>query len=138
MTWRRLFAKRPQTISAKERTIFLDSFAKDISPKAIKQFISETDRIILRHTTAEYQVLDMLHDNRQLMVQGGPGSGKTWLALEQAFRFANEGLQVLALCYRFFDSSRRCNRQEQRACSRIFGIGQPCRKDRMLSSLKSA
>ena len=28
MTWRRPFAKRHQTISAKERTIFLDSFAK--------------------------------------------------------------------------------------------------------------
>ena len=41
----------------------------------------------------------MLRENRQIVVQGGPGSGKTWLALEQAFRFANEGLQVLFLCY---------------------------------------
>jgi hypothetical protein len=41
----------------------------------------------------------MLADNRQIVVQGGPGSRKTWLALEQAFRFANEGLQVLLLCY---------------------------------------
>jgi hypothetical protein len=47
MTWRRLFAKRHQTISAKERTIFLNSFAKDISPKAIKQFISEPLKIDL-------------------------------------------------------------------------------------------
>ena len=37
--------------------------------------------------------------NRQLVVQGGPGSGKTWLALEQAFRYANGGLRVLLLCY---------------------------------------
>jgi hypothetical protein len=41
----------------------------------------------------------MLRDNRQLIVQGGPGSGKTWLALEQAFRYAEEGLRVLLLCY---------------------------------------
>jgi hypothetical protein len=41
----------------------------------------------------------MLRGNRQLVVEGGPGSGKTWLALEQAFRFANDGLQVLFLCY---------------------------------------
>jgi hypothetical protein len=67
--------------------------------KAIQQFISETDRIILRHTTAEYHLLDMLRDNRQLVIEGGPGSGKTWLALEQAFRFAGDGLQVLFLCY---------------------------------------
>jgi Type III restriction enzyme, res subunit len=43
--------------------------------------------------------LDLLRDNRQLIVKGGPGSGKTWLALEQAFRYAEEGLQVLVLCY---------------------------------------
>jgi hypothetical protein len=98
ITWQRLFAKRCIAISSKQRTIFLDSLAKDICPKAIKHFISETDRIILRHTTAEYEVLDMLRENRQSAVQGGPGSGKTWLALEQAFRFANQGLQVLLLC----------------------------------------
>jgi superfamily I DNA and RNA helicase len=83
----------------KERRTFLDSFAKEISLKAIEHFISETDKIILRHTIAEYHLLDMLRDNRQLVIEGGPGSGKTWLALEQAFRFANEGLQVLLLCY---------------------------------------
>jgi superfamily II DNA or RNA helicase len=41
----------------------------------------------------------VLRDNRQLVVQGGPGSGKTWLALEQAFGYAEDGLQVLLLCY---------------------------------------
>jgi hypothetical protein len=99
MTWRRLFANHHQTISKKEQKAFLDSFAKEISPQAIAHFISETDRIILRHTIAEYHLLDMLRDNRQLVIEGGPGSGKTWLALEQAFRFANYGLQVLFLCY---------------------------------------
>jgi hypothetical protein len=99
LTWRRLFANRHQAISKRERRTFLDSFAKDISPKAIERFISETDKIMLRHTIAEFHVLDMLRGNRQLMVEGGPGSGKTWLALEQAFRFADEGLQVLFLCY---------------------------------------
>ena len=98
-TWRRLFADRCYTVSKRERKVFLDSLAKGISPKAIQHFISETDRIILRHTIAEYQVLDMLRGNRQLVVEGGPGSGKTWLALEQAFRFESDGLQVLLLCY---------------------------------------
>jgi hypothetical protein len=99
VTWHRLFANRHQKVSKKERKTFLDAFAKDISPKVIQHFISETDRIILRHTIAEYHLLDMLRDSRQLVIEGGPGSGKTWLALEQAFRFANDGLQVLFLCY---------------------------------------
>jgi hypothetical protein len=35
VTWRRLFANHHQTISKKEQKAFLDSFAKEISPKAI-------------------------------------------------------------------------------------------------------
>ena len=98
-TWDRLFARRGHPVPEEERKVFLDSYAKDISPKEIKHFVTETDRILLRQTTAEYQILDLLRDNRQLVVQGGPGSGKTWLALEQAFRYAEEGLRVLLLCY---------------------------------------
>ena len=97
-TWDRLFPRR-HPVPEEERKVFLKSYAKDISPKEIKHFVGETDRILLRQTTAEYQILDMLRDNRQLVVQGGPGSGKTWLALEQAFRYAKEGLRVLFLCY---------------------------------------
>src|SRR3984893_11032112 len=98
-TWGRLFVRSGYPVPQEERKVFLDSFAKDISPKEIKRFVTETDRILLRQTIAEYQVLDLLRDNRQLVVQGGPGSGKTWLALEQAFRYAEEGLRVLLLCY---------------------------------------
>ena len=98
-TWGRLFARRDHPVPEEERKVFLDSCAKDISPKEIKHFVTETDRILLRQTIAEYQILDMLRDNRQLVVQGGPGSGKTWLALEQAFRYAEDGLRVLLLCY---------------------------------------
>ena len=98
-TWGRLFPRSGYSVPKQERNAFLDSWAKGISPQEIKHFITETDRILLRQTTAEYQFLDMLHDNRQLFVKGGPGSGKTWLALEQAFRYAGDGLQVLLLCY---------------------------------------
>jgi hypothetical protein len=99
MTWRRLFARRGYPVPEKERKAFLDAFAEDISPKEIKHFVSQTDLILLQQTIAEYQVLDLLRENRQLVVQGGPGSGKTWLALEQTFRYTGEGLQVLLLCY---------------------------------------
>jgi hypothetical protein len=38
MTWHRLFGKRRLTISNKQRTTFLDSFAKDISPQGYQTF----------------------------------------------------------------------------------------------------
>jgi len=42
-----------------------------------------------------------MRDNRQHLVQGGPGTGKTWLAFEQAYRLAEResGKSVLLLCY---------------------------------------
>jgi hypothetical protein len=52
MTWRRVFTDDHQTISKKECRTFLDSFAKEISPRAIEHLISEIDRIILRQTIA--------------------------------------------------------------------------------------
>ena len=96
-TWGRLFARRDHPVLEEERKVFLDSCAKDISPTEISHFVTETERILLRQTTAEYQILDMLCDNRQLVVHGGPGSGKTWLALEQAFRYAEEDLRTREL-----------------------------------------
>jgi len=40
-----------------------------------------------------------MSDNRQLLVRGGPGSGKTWMAERHALRLAASGLDVLFLCY---------------------------------------
>ncbi len=81
------------------RQLFLAVFAARITPKAQHYFLDETDRILERHTEREFRLLDQLQDNRQLLVQGGTGSGKTSLAIEQARRWAGEGERVLMLCY---------------------------------------
>jgi hypothetical protein len=44
-------------------------------------------------------LLDLMSDNPRILVKGGPGSGKTVLAIEQAMRFAAEGKRVGLLCY---------------------------------------
>jgi len=95
-TWGRLFASRNHPVSGEERKVFLDSFAKDISPKEIKHFVTETDRILLRQTTAEYQILDMLCGNRQLVVQGGPGSGKNLVSTRASVPLCRGGSAGLA------------------------------------------
>jgi len=83
------------------RDIFFETFGKDATPLAVRHFVDETDRRLIRQTEAEYELLDILGDNRQFLVQGGTGSGKTWLAFEQACRWANSGSgrRVLFLCY---------------------------------------
>ena len=49
--------------------------------------------------TADLSLLDALSGNRQILVRGGPGSGKTWLAERLARQFADNGKHVLFLCY---------------------------------------
>jgi hypothetical protein len=56
----------------------------------------------MRQTEASYELMDVLGENRQFLVRGGAGTGKTWMAFEQARRWAESGgtgNQVLLLCY---------------------------------------
>ena len=67
--------------------------------KEIRHFVKETDSLLLRQLSLDYEILDMLTANKQLLVSGGVGSGKTWMALEHAYRLAAAGQNVLFLCY---------------------------------------
>ena len=44
-------------------------------------------------------LLDLMSDNKRIFIKGGPGSGKTILAIEQAMRLARDGGRVGLLCY---------------------------------------
>jgi hypothetical protein len=50
-------------------------------------------------TRDQARVLGMLRYQRRVKVTGGAGSGKTWLALEQARRLVEAGERVGLLCY---------------------------------------
>ncbi|MFW6272228.1 MAG: DNA/RNA helicase domain-containing protein [bacterium] len=64
--------------------------------------LKRNDEKFKRYTDeAQEYVLTMLEDNPQMgaIVKGGPGTGKTWLALEHAKRQSNQGNNVLFLCF---------------------------------------
>ncbi|MFZ2279979.1 MAG: hypothetical protein WAW39_19440 [Prosthecobacter sp.] len=102
-TWRRLFTQlRP--VSPEQTATFLDAYGEGLEPKAVKAFITETDKLILRQAMASYRLLDMLSGNLQLVVEGGVGTGKSWYAIEQARRLAeniggDSGRDVLMIAY---------------------------------------
>ena len=48
----------------------------------------------------QFEVLDTVAPNRRVLIQGGPGTGKTVLALEKATRLArDEGFRTLLTCF---------------------------------------
>lgn len=52
-----------------------------------------------RLTEAQSLILDATRSLRRVEVRGGAGSGKTWMAVEQARRLSREGKRVALLCY---------------------------------------
>lgn len=100
--WDERFSDPKIRLDGRAREIFFDAYGEGITPKAIRRFVNQTDRMLMRQTECSYELLDQLAGNRQLLVQGGMGTGKTWLAFEQARRWAEEseeGNRVLFLSY---------------------------------------
>ena len=59
----------------------------------------EHEERVRQMTRDQYKVLDHLSYHRRAKVVGGAGTGKTWLALEQARRLASKGQRVALVCY---------------------------------------
>lgn len=60
--------------------------------------VEENDYSFLQLTQEQKKVLDFISDQGNASIQGGAGTGKTFIAVEQAKRFSNNG-EVLFLCF---------------------------------------
>jgi hypothetical protein len=98
--WDLHVAKVPLHSSAAEaKSVFRDAFCEGLRPKAIKAFIKSTEGLFERSVSQDFKLLSLLSENRQLMIQGGAGTGKTSLAVCQAKEYAANGQKTLLLCY---------------------------------------
>ena len=97
----RFFNGEPLRDIQRHREVFLQTYGKGGRPQDLKHFIDHNEIIFRKQLTRQYQLLDILEGNRQLFVEGGAGTGKTWNAVEKAVRLAEQGdgAQVLLLSY---------------------------------------
>lgn len=114
--WKNVFARaHPCSNPSGARRLVLDVYGENVGGISAKRCLAQTDRQLLLQATRDYDLLDQLAENRVLLVRGGPGSGKSWLAQELAVREAQAGKQVLFLCYNLDFASETANKLAKRS-----------------------
>lgn len=66
---------------------------------ALKVQIQNSEERLIKLTGEQYNCLDQIEDNKRAMIEGGAGTGKTLIAIEEAKRAVANGLKVALLCY---------------------------------------
>jgi len=61
--------------------------------------LDEHEAVVNLLTRQQYATLERIRSNDRIVVNGGPGTGKTWLALEHARRESARGARVGLVCY---------------------------------------
>lgn len=77
-------------------------FRKDIKFEIpIPEYFQRDEKITKKYTEQQFEILQQLIDNPQVsyIINGGPGTGKTLMALEYAMQLNTKGKKVLILCY---------------------------------------
>lgn len=65
----------------------------------VGEAVAERDELVERLSEEQGVILDAIRLLDRVEIRGGAGSGKTWLAVEQARRLAREGRRVAIVCY---------------------------------------
>ncbi|WP_269522403.1 nuclease-related domain-containing DEAD/DEAH box helicase [Coraliomargarita parva] len=87
---------------------FHAALAKGLKPESLQMFLRQSDRLFEQFKSTEFGLLEMLQNNRHWMVEGGVGTGKTFLALKQAEWLAEGegGRSVLFVVYNLLLAER--------------------------------
>lgn len=66
---------------------------------AIGVQIRYAEEELIKLTNEQYRCIDQLEDNKRCLIEGGAGTGKTLLAIEEAKRISASGKKVALFCY---------------------------------------
>ncbi len=77
----------------------LDVLERRLPKPSTRQKVALASRHADMITRDQYGILRALRANDRILVTGGPGTGKTWLALEHARQETVRGARVALLCY---------------------------------------
>ena len=91
--------ERFRPLSRRERTAIAAFLAPsfDLLP-TLRARLARSEAQLIELTKTQARVLRGLRDQDRAYIRGGAGTGKTLLAVEEAERFASEGLRVLLCC----------------------------------------
>ncbi|QGG41835.1 nuclease-related domain-containing DEAD/DEAH box helicase [Aeromicrobium yanjiei] len=74
-------------------------FSATLPSDAVADRVADHDDVIERLSLEQSRILDFIAHVDQVEIRGGAGSGKTWLAVEQARRLARDGQRVALMSY---------------------------------------
>lgn len=66
---------------------------------AISVQIKYAEEELVKLTNEQYRCIDQLDDNKRCLIEGGAGTGKTLLAIEEAKKAVANGMKVALFCY---------------------------------------
>lgn len=83
---------------------WIEAALKHLQPKSVKDFdkgsaLGNNYAYVKELTHQSIELLDQLSDNNKFLVFGPAGSGKTWLAFEQAKIWIDQGLKIGILAF---------------------------------------
>ncbi|MCH8135730.1 MAG: cbb3-type cytochrome c oxidase subunit I, partial [Proteobacteria bacterium] len=97
--WRSRFPWTTNVSESMCRAI-VDEFRGDFEfVPPLSSVVADIESELLRLTTEQFKVLDLLSEHPRVVIRGGAGTGKTVLAAEEARRQSKNGRRVLFCCF---------------------------------------
>ena len=100
--WEKTYGKLyPEKLPSEEDVQYIASLLRgdfDIAV-SLRVHIHNAEEELIKLTKEQYRCIDQLDDNKRCLIEGGAGTGKTLLAIEEAKKSVAKGLRVALFCY---------------------------------------